>query len=173
MKRDKAAFIVFFIVTLALTWALIGQIIQSQMTVDKLIKVKGIVESTQEVATHVQKKIFSTHKDLELRIYLRDTSEYFRIMNVYKYSRFLGQIHQGDTAEIYIRPKWLVPLGLGYRNDVFQLNINRKTIFDISETHSNEYGIIIVLIIGIPSFILLGRRLIRKVREEEKKRAAK
>jgi len=105
------------------TWVLIGQIIQSRLTARDLIKVTGIIDDTREVATHVRKKLFYTSKDIELRIYLKDTPEYFRIMDVYKYQQFRRQIKSGDTAEIYIRPKWLVPLGLGYRNDVFQMNM--------------------------------------------------
>jgi hypothetical protein len=62
---------------------------------------------------------------------------------------------------------WLVPFGLGYRNDIFQLTINGQTIFDISETHKNENGIIIVSIIAIPLFILLGLWGGRKAREKK------
>ena len=152
-------------------WVLVGQIVQSRLSVDKLIKVTGIITGTKEVATNVRKKLFYTHKDLELRIYLKDTSEYFRIMDVYKYPRFRGQIKNGDTAEIYIRPKWLVPLGLGYRNDVFQLNVNGQTIFDISGTHRNENAIIIVSIIAIASFIFLGQWTRRKAQRKEKQQA--
>src|SRR5206468_10706646 len=99
MTREKIASIIFFIMPFIFAWVLVGQIIQSQLTVDKLIKVTGIIEGTQEVATHVTKKLFYTSKDLELRIYLKDTSEYYRIMDVYKYPRFRGQIGTGDTAE--------------------------------------------------------------------------
>ena len=152
-------------------WVLVGQILQSRLSVDKLIKVTGIIKDTKEVATHVRKRLFYTHKDIELRIYLKDTSEYFRLMDVYKYQRFRGQIANGDTAEIYIRPKWLVPLGLGYRNDVFQMDINGQTIFDVSQTNRNENGIIIVSIIAIPLFIFLGQWTKRKARQKEKQQA--
>lgn len=168
MTRQKLASIIFFVMPFVFTWVLVGQILQSRLTLDKLIKVAGIVEGTKEVTTHVRKRLFYTHKDVELRIYLKDTSEYFRIMDVYKYQRFGRQIVYGDTAEIYIRPKWLVPLGLGYRNDVFQLNINGQTVFGISETHKNENGIIIVSIIAIPLFILLGQWTKRKAQQKEK-----
>ena len=92
-------------------------------------------------------------------------------MDVYKHQRFRGQIVNGDTAEIYIRPKWLVPLGLGYRNDVLQMNINGQTIFDVSQTHRNENGIIIISIIAIPLFIFLGRWTKRKAQQKEKQQA--
>lgn len=149
---------------LVLIWVLIGKIVQSRMTIGDLVKVTGIVDSSKEITTRVRKRYLYTHKDMELRIYLKDTSEYFRIMDVYKYSQFRGQIKNGDTAEIYIRPNWLVPLGMGYRNDVFQLNINGQTIFDISQTRKNENGQIIVLLLAIPLFILLGRWASRKAK---------
>jgi hypothetical protein len=167
MTRQKVASIIFFIMPLLFAWVLVGQIIQSGLTVDKLIKVTGIVENTKEVTSHVKKGLLYTHKDVELRIYLKDTTEYFRIMDVYRYQRFRGQLLNGDTAEIYIRPKWLVAYGLGYRNDIFHLTINGKTIFDISETHKNENGIVIVSIIAIPLFILLGLWTKRKARDKK------
>ena len=156
--------------SIAFAWVVVGQVIQAQLTVDKLVKVTGIVDDTKEIETHVRKKLFYTHKDVELRIYLKDTSEYFRIMDVYQYKRFREQIKRGDTAEIYIRPKWLVPLGLGYKNDVFQLNINGQIIFDISETHRNENQIIILSVIVIPLCIFLGLWAKRKGLVKERQR---
>ena len=161
----------FFIMPFVFTWVLVGQVLQARLTIDKLIKVTGVVDKTREVTTDVKKSILYTHKDVELRIYLKDTSEYFRIMDVYKYERFQGQIKNGDSAEIYIRPKWMVPLGFGYRNDVFQMSINGKTIFDVSQTLGNAYGIIIVSLIAIPLFVFLGKRARRKAHDETKQKA--
>lgn len=140
-------------------WVLIGQTIQCNMTTKTLTKVEGIIDTTIEVG---KRKGKSNLKTYELRILLQDTSEYFRFMEIYKYNSFRGQIHWGDTAEIYIRPKWLVPLGMGYRNDVFQLTLNGKRIFDISQTRKNSRRIIIVALIAIPGFVFLGRTIKRK-----------
>lgn len=167
MTRQKIASIIFFIMPFAFAWVLIGQIIQSQLTTDKLLRITGIVDTTIEVATYRHK---SNRKDHELRIFLRDTSEYFRFMDIYNYDRFRNRIKQGDAAEIYIRPKWLVPLGLGYRNDIFQMSINGQIIFDISQTHRNSNGIIIVSIIAIPLFIFLGQWTRRKARQKKSSR---
>ena len=140
-------------------WVLVGQLVQSNLTTSKLVKIDGLIDKTIEVATPRPK---SKRKDYELRIFLQDTAEYFRFMDIYKYQRFVGQIHNGDTAQIYIRPKWLIPLGMGYRNDIFQMTINGKTIFDISQTRRNTSGIIVVALIAIPFFILLGIYIRRK-----------
>jgi hypothetical protein len=140
-------------------WVLIGQTIQYNMTTKTLTKVDGIIDTTIEVG---KRKYKSRKKTYELRIFLQDTSEYFRFMDIYKYRTFRDQIYKGDTAEIFIRPKWLVPLGMGHRNDIFQLTINGKTIFDISQTRKNSGGIIIVAIIAIPLFVFLGKYIRRK-----------
>jgi len=135
-------------------WVLIGQTIQYTMTTNMLTKVEGIIDTTTEVK---KKKRKSRRFDYELRIFLQDTSEYFRLMDIYKYRSFRDQISNGDKTEIYIRPKWLVLLGMGHRNDIFHMTINSNVIFDISKTRKNSGAIIILAIIAIPLFIFLGR----------------
>lgn len=140
-------------------WVLVGQTIQYTMTTNILTKVEGTIDTTIEVKKEKRK---SSRFDYELRIFLQDTSEYFRIMDIYKYRSFREQISTGDKTEIYVRPKWLVPLGMGYRNDVFHMTINGNIIFDISKTRNNSGGIIILSILTIPFFIFLGRYIERK-----------
>ncbi len=129
------------------------------MTTEKLIIVSGIIDKTVEVK---EKKRKGPGYKYELRVFLKDTAEYFRFMSIYDYNNFRRQINEGDTTEIYIRPKWLVPLGMGYRNDIFQMSINGRIIFDISETKSNSGKIILIALIGIPGFILLGNYVRRQ-----------
>ena len=140
-------------------WVLVGQVIQYTMTTRALVKVEGVIDRIIEVK---KKKRKSNLLDYELRIYLEDTSEYFRLMDIYKYHSFRSKVNKGDKAEIYIRPKWLVPFGMGHRNDIFQMTTNGTTIFDISKTRRNSKGIIIVFCIAIPVFIFLGKYLHRK-----------
>lgn len=129
------------------------------MTTKILTKVDGIIDTTTEVK---KKKYKSRRFDYELRVFLQDTTEYFRFMDVYNYNSFRKQINNGDKAEIFIRPKWLVPLGMGHRNDIFQMTINGKPIFDISQTRNNSGAIILLALIAIPVFILIGQYLKRK-----------
>ena len=138
---------------------LVGQSIQYTMTTKILTKIDGIIDTTIEVK---KKKRKSRRFDYELRIFLQDTTEYFRFMDIYNYNSFRNQINNGGKAEIFVRPKWLVPLGMGHRNDIFQMSINGKIIFDISQTKKNSGGIILLSLIAIPGFILLGRYLKRK-----------
>lgn len=161
MLRKKIGQYFCYLAVLAFCWVLIGQIIQTNLTPKKLVRVNGVIEKTIEVA---QKKRKSNLKDYELRIFLNDTFEYFRFMDIYKYESFRDQIQPGDTTEIYIRPKWLVPLGLGHRNDIFQMTIQGKTIFEISQTKKNGRGIILVSLIAIPLFLLLPRYINRRSR---------
>jgi hypothetical protein len=167
MTRQKLTFIILSVLPFVFAWLLIGQIVQSQLTADKLVKVTGVVESSEEVTTHVRKNLFNTHQDIELRIYLQGKTDYYRVMEVYNYQRFQEQIVNGSTAEIFIRPAWMVPLGLGRKNDVFQMNINGQTIFDLSETRRNGRGIIIVCLIAIPLFIMMARWSRRKERKRK------
>ena len=153
MIRKRIGQYFCYLAALASCWVMIGQIIQTNLTIDKLVKVTGTIEKSIEVA---KKKRKSNLKDYELRIFLNDTTEYFRFMDIYKYDRFRDLIHHGDTAEIYIRPKWLIPLGLGHRNDIFQMTLNGQTIFEISQTKRNGNGIIIISLIAIPTFLFLG-----------------
>jgi len=140
----------FYIAALASAWVLVGATIQTNLTTKKLTKVEGIIDTTIEVK---KKRHKSNNYDYELRIYIKNNTDYFRFMDIYKYNEFRGQIHSGDSTAIYIRPKWLVPLGLGYKNDIFQMTVNGQTIFEVSQTKRNANGIIIVCLISIPLFI--------------------
>jgi hypothetical protein len=157
--KGKIAQYLSYLAALAFAWTLVGAIIQTNLSIDKLVKVNGIIDTTIEVATYRPK---SNRKDHELRIYLKDTTEYFRFMDIYKYDNFREQIHNGDSTAIYIRPKWLVPLGLGYRNDIFQMTINGQKIFELSQTMRNENGILILCLVFIPLFIFLGQYVKKK-----------
>ena len=151
-----------YLAILIFSWVLVGQLIQSNLTTDQLVKINGTIDTTTEVAIHEWKNNNENH---ELRIFLNGTSEYFRFMDIYKYDRFRGLINRGDSVEIYIRPKWLVPLGLGYRNDIFQMAINGQLIFGVSQTKREAKGIIIISIISILLLVILGlinKRMARK-----------
>ncbi|HEX2845455.1 MAG TPA: hypothetical protein VHN59_02815 [Chitinophagaceae bacterium] len=157
-RRILGQFFCYF-AALGSLWVSAGQIIQVNLTTDKLIRVGGIIDRTIEVK---KKRSKSNRFDYELRIFLKDTAEYFRFMDIYNYDRFREKIQSGDSAEIFIRPKWLVPLGLGYRNDIFQMNLKGETIFDVSQTKRNNTGILIVSILAIPLFFFLGRYVKKK-----------
>lgn len=147
-----------YLAALASAWVLVGATIQTNLTVDKLIKVNGIIDTTIEVK---KKRYKSNNYDYELRIYIKGDTDYFRFMDIYKYSEFRGQIQSGDSTSIYIRPKWLVPLGLGYKNDIFQMTVNGQAIFAVAQTKKNENGIIVVSLLAIPLFIFLGQYIRR------------
>lgn len=156
MKKSTIGQIFSYLAALALLWVLVGQIIQVNLTTDKLIKVSGIVDRKLEAWNTAKKK------ELELRIYLKGKPDYFRFMHVYNYDKFSYQINPGDSVEIFVRPKWLVSLGLGYKNDIFQMSSNGETIFEIADTKKNNMGIIVVVALGIPAFILLAQYIRRK-----------
>lgn len=148
-----------YLAALAFVWVLVGATIQTNLTIDKLTKVDGVIDTTIEVK---KKRYKSNNYSYELRIYIKDNTNYFRFMDIYKYNAFRGQILSGDSTSIYIRPKWLVPLGLGYKNDIFQMAVNGQTIFDVAQTKKNANGIIVVSLVAIPLFIFLGQYIKKK-----------
>lgn len=114
------------------TWLAVGSIILLRMPADKLVKVTGVVDTaTVAIMSH------SGRRDhYGLRIFLQDnqhTHEYFRLTDDYGNNPLRSSINRGDTAIIYIRPKWLVPLTLEHYNDIQQLFVNRKEVLSFEE----------------------------------------
>lgn len=159
MSRKIIGQYFFYLAALLFSWVLVGQIIQVNLTVDKLVRVSGTIHKTVEIA---KKRRQGYSYDYELRIFLKDTTEYFRLMDIYRYDLFKEKINSGDSSDIFIRPKWLVALGLGYRNDIFQMAVNGETLFDVSQTKRNNTGILIVSAIAVPFFLFLGQYIKKK-----------
>lgn len=145
-----------YITALFFLYVLVGQIIQSRLELNEFVKVEGVVENTKVVRTG------SRGNSRELRIYLQNSSEYFRIMDVYNYQKFQERIQPDVNVVIYVRPPWVVPLGMGYKNDVFHLVVNGKVLFDISKKKWHDKGIAIAALIVTPVMIFVGQLIRRK-----------
>ena len=154
MIKEKIRKHFFYLASLVSLWVFVGATIQTNMTSNNLSKVSGIIDTTLEVR---KRRYKSKNYYFELRIYIKGDTEYYRFMDIYKYNEFRGQLKSGEFTSIYIRPKWLVPLGLGYKNDIFQMTVNGKTVFAFEQTKKNEKGILVVSLLSIPLFIFLGR----------------
>jgi hypothetical protein len=154
MSGRQIAGFLNYVVILGFVWVLVGQLIQSKLTIDDLSPVYGIVEKVDDASTL---RLRSQRKDHELRIFLSGNPKYFRLMDIYHYERFASTIHIGDTVLIYIRPDWVVIFGLGRKQDIYQMSINGRVVFDLSETKTNERGIIMVFLIAIPLLLWLGK----------------
>ena len=154
MIKEKIRKYFFYLAALVSLWVFVGATIQTNITSNNLSKVSGIIDTTIEVR---KKRYKSKNYDFELRIYIKGDTEYYRFMDIYKYNEFRGQLKSGEFTSIYIRPKWLVPLGLGYKNDIFQMTVNGQTVFAFEQTKKNEKGILVVSLLSIPLFIFLGR----------------
>jgi len=154
MIKEKIRKYFFYLASLVSLWVFVGATIQTNITSNNLSKVSGIIDTTIEVR---KKRYKSNNYDYELRIYIKGDTEYYRLMDIYKYNEFRGQLKSGVFASIYVRPKWLVPLGLGYKNDIFQMTVNGQTVFAFEQTKKNEKGILVVSLLSILFFIFLGR----------------
>lgn len=118
------------------SWILLGQSIQFYLTRDKLVAQSGIISEVLEVSSGLRNK-----RAHELHISLKERPDYFRIMDIYPYKTFSSTLHPGDQATIYIRPRWLSILGMGKKNDIFQMVVNGKTVLDLQQTRNKAKGL--------------------------------
>ena len=131
-----------------------AQYIQSRLTISDLTEVTGTIKSTERVTYWAQGR--SGHWVSELRVFLTDKPDYFRIMGVYDFLEFSDQIIAGESVKLYVRPGWLAVIGMGYKYDIMHLEIKDVVLLDISRTRRNSQGIIFVGIFSIIIFVLLG-----------------
>ncbi|NCT93131.1 MAG: hypothetical protein GXC72_01800 [Chitinophagaceae bacterium] len=165
MVREVVGKYLSYLAVLFFSWVLIGQLIQANLVVDNLNKISGTIDTTMEITLF---KSRSKEKYHELRIFINEKGDYFRLMDTYDYPRFLPNIKRGDSAEIYIRPKWLTVLGMGYGNDIFQMAINGKVVFEISETRKTAKGIAVIAAVAIPVFAFLAALINRALRKHRR-----
>jgi hypothetical protein len=156
MNKAKIVRYICFLSLVFSSWILLGQSFQFCLTRDKLVAQSGIIGDVLEVSSGLRNK--KTH---ELRISLKGYPGYFRIMDIYPYQTFSSALQPGDQATIYIRPRWLSVLGMGHTNDIFQMAVNGKTVFDLRQTKSNAKRLIIFSLTALVLsfiFIFLNRK---------------
>ena len=154
VTKQKIGSLFFYTMAIIFSLGLVGVFWQSGITTKNLELVTGIVHKTEVVTIVVPSRGHNVQS--ELRLFLKDSSEYFRISDVYKFERFRDRIQEGDSAEIFIRPKLLQRFFLGQRNDIMHLNINGQIIVDVVQTRKIANAAIIVGIAAIIVFLLLA-----------------
>ncbi len=154
VKYFLPIFLIFFF------WVLIGNLIEQNYKKDNLTKITGRVVNVNEAITTKRKN----SNDYELRIYLNNYPQYFRILDNFKYENIQKKIKIGDEVQIYFRPKYLVPLGMGRQTDIYQLENKNEILLDISERKRKSKGSIVISLISIIVFGALyyfGKRKIK------------
>jgi hypothetical protein len=153
------------IFAIGFAWILTGQIIQLCLPLDKYTRITGVVSDAREHTVIERKRLIRTTKVKEIRIFLRDTAAYFSISASHKNKKFQPLINTGDTAIIYIRPQWLVPMAIGKRKHIQELHINGQPLFTLRDNRKITFGMMIISIITIPVFLFLGLWYKRKMKE--------
>lgn len=146
MNKVKVVRYICFLSLFLFSWILLGQSFQFYLTRDKLVAQSGIISDVLEVSSGLRNK-----RVQELRISLKEQPGYFRIMDIYPYKTFSSTLQPGDQATLYIRPRWLSLLGMGHKNDIFQMAVNGKTVFELQQTKTKAKGLI--LLSGVALFL--------------------
>ena len=133
-------------------WALIGNLIEITYSKENLVRVTDKILSVNNVITKVVNKPLYKAKKHELRLYLENQDDYFRLNEKYKYENFIDKLKKGDSVTVFFRPKYLVPIGMGRQKDIYQLESGNKVLFDISARKKNSKGIVLVSSIALLIF---------------------
>jgi hypothetical protein len=142
IKYFLPVFLIFF------TWVVIGNLIELNYKKDNLIKITGRIININEAVSTKRKN----SQDYELRLYLNNYPEYFRILDNFKYDKIQKKVKLGDEVQIYFRPKYLVPLGMGRQTDIYQLERKNEILLDLSERKRKSKGFIVISLIFLLIF---------------------
>ena len=142
VKYFLPVFLIFF------SWVVIGNLIELNYKKDNLIKISGEIININEVVSIKRKN----SQDYELRLYLNNYQKYFRILDNFKYDNIQKKIKIGDEVQIYFRPKYLVPLGMGRQTDIYQLESKNEILLDLSERKRKSKGLIVISLIALTIF---------------------
>lgn len=104
-------------------WFLVELILLSKAN---LVRVEGIVTKTEEVKIIKRRGPF-----FQLRVFLHNADEYFKINGRFRYDRFQQYIHPGDTATIYVLEPWVDNLITASKKDIVSLAVNGIKIFSV------------------------------------------
>jgi hypothetical protein len=142
VKYFLPVFLIFFF------WVLVGNLIELNYKKENLTKITGRIISINEAVSTKRKN----SQDYELRLYLNNYPKYFRILDNFKYDKIQKKVKRGDEVQIYFRPKYLVPLGMGRQTDIYQLESKNVILLDLSERKRKSKGFIVISLIFLIIF---------------------
>lgn len=154
-----------------LGWATIATAYEQTYDAGDLDKVSGQVSSIDEVTTRVINKPAYKRKKKELRLYLKDFPEYFRLTDSFNYTPVIDKLKVGDEVQVYVRKPYLAFMGMGKRTDIYQLEYQGETLVHLSELKQKSTGGVVAIgTIGTIAFTAFylhhrrkGRRKVAKV----------
>ena len=143
------------------SWGLVGNLIESNYKKENLIKITGKIKNIKEVLNLKRKN----SEDLELRIYLENYPEYFRILDNFKYNNIQKKVKLRDGVQLYFRPKYLVPIGMGKQSDIYQLEHKNKILLNLKDRKKNSKSLININLIFLLVFGILYYFAKRKIKK--------
>ena len=114
------------------TWGIVGHLMLIGLDTNSLVKNKGQVSS---IAIKFEQGTKRQYKYYPLKIGLTNYNEEFRLSDTYKndFADLQQKILTGDTITLYTRHKWQSILGWGKQIDIYQIDKDGQTLFDISK----------------------------------------
>ena len=114
------------------SWGLLGHIVLINLDTNSLVANNGQVTN---IAVKFEQGTKAKYKYYPLKIGLSGYSEEFRLSDAYKneFPELKNKVVIGDTITLFTRYKWQTILGWGKQIDIYQIDKNRQTLFDISK----------------------------------------
>lgn len=113
------------------TWGFVGHLMLLSLDKNSLVKNTGQVI---HIAIKFEQGTKQRYKYYPLKIGLTNHNEEYRLSDVFKndFSELEQKILLGDTITIYTRHNWQTILGWGKLIDIYQIEKDGQTLFDIS-----------------------------------------
>jgi len=120
------------VVAVFFSWGLAGHILLINLDKNSLVANKGQVT---DIAVRFEQGTRASYKYYPLKIGLTNCSEDFRLPDTYKrdFPFLQEKILVGDTITLFTRHQWQTILGWGKQIDIYQIDKDGKTLFDISK----------------------------------------
>ncbi len=127
-----------------LFWGLIGHVVLINLNQESLVKTRGQVSN---IVVRYEQGLRSSSKDFALKIILKNHETDFRLPDAYKndFNDLQDKIEIGDTITLYTRHLWQTILGWGKQLDIYQIDKNGETLFDLSRVIHEKKNQTIIL----------------------------
>lgn len=132
---DKELFLYKYLIpglAIFFTWGIVGHLMLISLDTSSLVKNTGRVT---EITIKFEQGTKRHYKYYPLKISLSDFNEEFRLPDTYKddFVDLQQKILIGDTIILYTRHQWQTILGWGKRIDIYHIDKDGHTLFDISK----------------------------------------
>ena len=119
------------------TWGIVGHLMLINLNTGSLVKNTGRVT---DIAIKFEQGTKRQYKYYPLKIGLKGFSKEFRLSDTYKndFPELQQKILLDDIITLYTRHQWQTILGWGKQIDIYQIEKDRQTLFDIRKVISEK-----------------------------------